>query len=84
MKKVFILGLFLSALAMTAQEKKQYKSAESGQYVSKSTADKNPSTTYGTPRKSSAGTGSETKSVEAPKVKTTTTSSAGTSKKSKF
>ncbi|RVT75433.1 multidrug transporter [Flavobacterium sufflavum] len=34
---------------MTAQQK-QYKSAETGRYVSKSTATKSPSTTYSTTR----------------------------------
>lgn len=31
---------------------KQYRSAESGRYVTKSTATKSPATTYGTTRKS--------------------------------
>ncbi|TBX64780.1 hypothetical protein EZL74_12895 [Flavobacterium silvisoli] len=60
MKYVFtLIVVFCVSITSSAQNKpskssssKQYRSAESGRYVSKSTATKNPSTTYSTSRKS--------------------------------
>ena len=59
MKKIillFILAFSFSAIAQTKPAKantqtKQYKSAESGRYVTKSQATKSPSTTYSTKRR---------------------------------
>nr|WP_314897277.1 hypothetical protein [uncultured Flavobacterium sp.] len=49
MKKIIFLFVLAFGISMTAQQK-QYKSAETGRYVSKSTATKSPSTTYSTTR----------------------------------
>lgn len=59
MKKIillFVLAFGFSTTAQTKQTKpasqtKQYKSAESGRYVTKSQATKSPSTTYSTTRR---------------------------------
>jgi hypothetical protein len=69
MKKVILLLALSFALTTVAQEKKkQYKSAETGRYVSKSTAQKSPSTTYSTPRKSSSSsTSTSTRSTSSSK-----------------
>ncbi|MES2238878.1 MAG: hypothetical protein V4497_01335 [Bacteroidota bacterium] len=56
MKRIILLAVLSFAFSAKAQESKstkQYRSAESGQYVSKSTADKSPSTTYSTTRSTS-------------------------------
>lgn len=50
MKKTIALLAFIGAITIQAQQK-QYRSAETGRYVTKSTATKNPSTTYSTTRK---------------------------------
>ncbi|MEW5677044.1 hypothetical protein ABGT15_12085 [Flavobacterium enshiense] len=72
MKKLLLItGLLFAFTTTQAQEKKQYRSAESGQYVSKSTAEKSPSTTYST-TKSSSSTKSRS---DAPKTTTSSTSS---------
>jgi hypothetical protein len=60
MKKIillFVLAVSFSTKAQTRPAKattqtKQYKSAESGRYITKSEATKSPSTTYSTKRKS--------------------------------
>jgi hypothetical protein len=53
MKKIILLFVLAFSLSMVAQSrtKKQYKSAKSGKYVTKSTATKSPSTTYSTTRR---------------------------------
>ena len=53
MKKLLLLFALTFCLSSVAQEKKQYRSAKSGRYVTKKQAEKSPSTTYGTARKSS-------------------------------
>lgn len=57
MKKVILLTALMFAVTTGfSQEKKsnkQYRSAKTGQYVTKKQADKSPSTTYSTTRKSS-------------------------------
>ena len=52
MKKIILITSLLFALTSNAQAKKQYRSAKTGQYVTKAKAVKSPSTTYGTTRKS--------------------------------
>jgi hypothetical protein len=63
MKKIillFVLAFSFSTIGQTkpamaakaTTQTKQYKSAESGRYVTKSQATKSPSTTYSTKRKS--------------------------------
>ncbi|MCK8143188.1 hypothetical protein MW871_14960 [Flavobacterium sp. I-SCBP12n] len=52
MKKLILLLTLLFAFTISAQQKKQYRSAKTGQYVTKAKAEKSPSTTYSTPRKS--------------------------------
>lgn len=53
MKKLLLLTALMFAFTTSqAQDSKQYRSAKTGRYVSKSTATKSPSTTYGTTRKS--------------------------------
>lgn len=49
MKKIISLFILIFGISMTAQQK-QYKSAETGRYVTKSQATKSPSTTYSTVR----------------------------------
>lgn len=53
---VLVFSVFAISSAQTKSSKssssKQYRSAESGRYVTKSTATKNPATTYSTTRKS--------------------------------
>ena len=51
MKKFIFLLTLLFAFTTFAQEKKQYRSAKTGQYVTKDKAEKSPSTTYGSTRK---------------------------------
>jgi hypothetical protein len=53
MKKIILLLVLAFSVSLVAQSKqpaqqKQYKSAETGRYVTKSTATKSPSTTYST------------------------------------
>ncbi|MPT36705.1 MAG: multidrug transporter [Flavobacterium sp.] len=43
---------FAAVTANAQEKKKEYRSAESGRYVTKKQAEKNPSTTYSTTRKS--------------------------------
>ncbi len=50
MKTMFTTILILSFLSIVSAQEKQYKSAETGKYVTKSHAQKNPSTTYSTSR----------------------------------
>lgn len=50
MKTIITLLVFAFTISTHAQEK-QYRSAKTGKYVTKSTATKNPSTTYSTTRK---------------------------------
>ncbi|GEM_PF-727422 len=53
-KLILLITLTTFAVAANAQEKnKQHRSAESGRYVTKKQAEKSPSTTYSTTRKSS-------------------------------
>lgn len=49
MKTIITLLVFTFTISTQAQQK-QYRSAETGRYVSKSTATKSPSTTYSTTR----------------------------------
>ena len=53
---IFAIGIFATGSAQTKPSKsskpKQYRSAESGRYVTKETAKKNPATTYSTTKKS--------------------------------
>ena len=55
MKKLILLIALTTFAAVTAnaqEKKKEYRRAESGRYVTKKQAEKNPSTTYSTTRKS--------------------------------
>lgn len=52
MKNLILIITLLFAFSSNAQAKKQYRSAKSGQYVTKAKAQKSPSTTYSTTRKS--------------------------------
>ncbi|EEI93828.1 hypothetical protein HMPREF0765_0681 [Sphingobacterium spiritivorum ATCC 33300] len=56
MKKGLIAVVLMFSFAAFAQQKpsKQYKSAETGRYVTKKEATKSPKTTYSTPRKTSS------------------------------
>lgn len=50
MKNFILIIVLLFAFSSNAQAKKQYRSAKSGQYVTKAKAEKSPSTTYSTTR----------------------------------
>jgi hypothetical protein len=59
MKKIITVFVFLFCFALNAQNSpkkssKQYRSAETGRYVTKKQADKSPKTTYSTTRKKSS------------------------------
>jgi len=56
MKKGIIVVALALSFSMFAQQKpsKQYKSAETGRYVTKKEATKSPKTTYSTNRKTSS------------------------------
>lgn len=52
MRNLLVLVIVLTNFVTNAQSKpKQYRSAETGRYVKKDYADKNPSTTYSTKKK---------------------------------
>ena len=51
MRNLILITALLFAFSSNAQAKKQYRSAKSGQYVTKAKAEKSPSTTYSTTRK---------------------------------
>ncbi|MEZ0007284.1 hypothetical protein ABH942_002663 [Flavobacterium sp. 28YEA47A] len=56
MKKGLVFVAFALSFSMFAQQKpsKQYRSAETGKYVTKKEATKSPKTTYSTDRKTSS------------------------------